>query len=264
MEYVQILTRWIHVIAGIMWVGATLVFMRMERNLISTNDPELEGQEDQIHGGGIWRMMKYKTIPQGSKRLHWFMYESLVTYITGAIMLITVYWFGGLMTEMESEMTEMESALYAGVIVFGSVLLYFLLWQWVKPGKSEVVMMLCSFMLTMLIAWILCKLFSGRAAFLHLGAIYGTIMVSNVWFIILPSQQKMVKAIQSGQKPDDLLAKRAGRASTHNTYMMVPLVLLMISNHYPVGLYGMNHNWLVLSAVVMIGWAGGHLIRKKF
>jgi len=255
-EILNLLFRWFHIIAGITWIGQTYLFNWMERTLPVEIDPDagenVSGQLWMVHGGGFYLVEK-QTKPRIMPRtLHWFKWESALTWISGMFLLIVVYYMGGLMLESGSEMSELTASLIGtGVLIFGYGA-YHLLWN--SPlGTNEIVGSIISFILIIVLFVGLDLLFSSRAAMMHIGAVFGTIMTANVWMTILPAQRKMIASVENNESPDMFLATRAKRCSKHNTYMSVPLILIMISSHFPVTTYGNTYNWLILGGFILLG-----------
>jgi uncharacterized membrane protein len=191
------------------------------------------------------------------------MWESALTWLSGLALLAIVYWFGAPLLEYGSDWTRAEGILLsAGVLVFGW-LAYDLFWK--SPlGRSEPVGIALCWLAVVALAWALGHVFSNRAAYLHIGAMFGTIMVCNVWMRILPNQRKMIAITKAGGKPRPELAAESARCSRHNTFMSVPLIFTMISNHFPQTTFGRDWGWAILGGLVLVGFAGAKLIRDHF
>jgi uncharacterized membrane protein len=183
--------------------------------------------------------------------------------MSGLPLLILVYYAGGLLVDGEPGKPSFAIAATIGMaVIFVGYKIYDLLW--LSPlAKNEPAAIVISFALLMGLAWWLPRVMSNRAAFMHVGALLGTIMAANVWERIIPAQKKMVAAAREGREPDQKLAERAKFRSKHNTYIVIPVVLIMISNHYPIATYGHQYNWIVLGALTLVGWGVAHLIRKQ-
>lgn len=256
-EWLNLIFRWTHVFSGIMWVGATYYFTWLDRRFHTTDPDEVW----MVHSGGFYRVTKTKT-PSSSHTLHWFKYEALMTWLSGLPLLILVYYAGGLLTDGEpgKPSFQVAAAIGIGVLIIGWVV-YDLLW--LSPlAKVEPLAIVISYALLVALAWWLPHVMSARAAFMHVGAMLGTFMAANVWMRILPAQRRMVAAVKEGREPDPVLADRAKFRSKHNTYMVIPVVLIMISNHFPTTTYGHPQNWIVLAVVTLVGWGVAHIIRK--
>ena len=256
-EWLNLLFRWTHVFAGILWVGATYYFTWLDRRF-HTSDPD---EVWMVHSGGFY-VVKKEGRPSPDHTLHWFKWEAAITWLSGVLLLILVYYVGGLLVDGEPGKPSFKVALAIGIatmIVGWKV--YDLLW--LSPiARNEPVAVAISYALLVALAWWLPQVMSPRAAFMHVGAVMGTIMASNVWERIIPAQKKMVAAVREGRAPDQILANRAKFRSKHNTYLVIPVVLIMISNHFPITTYGHKYNWIVLAVLTLVGWAAAHVIRK--
>lgn len=253
-EWLNLFVRWFHVVAGITWIGQTYLFNRLERTFSAADETWL------VHGGGFYHVKKIRSPRTLPPELQWFKWESALTWLSGFLLLIIVYYMGGTLFEPESGLSLAQGiCLSLGVLVLGWIG-YVLLWG--SPlGRNELLGAAVSWLLVIALAWLLGRTLSPRAAYLHIGAMLGTIMTANVWMRILPGQRKMVAALEKGELPDLSQGERGRRASRHNTYMSVPVVFLMISSHFP-GTYGHPHSWAVLGALVLLGWAAARLIQK--
>jgi uncharacterized membrane protein len=256
-EWLNLVFRWTHVFSGIMWVGATYYFTWLDRRFHST-DPD---QVWMVHSGGFYVVNKTGK-PSPDHTLHWFRWEAAMTWLSGMPLLILVYYMGGLLVDGEPGKPGFAVAATIGIgVIFAGWIVYDLLWM--SPlAKNEPVAIVISFALLVALAWWLPRVMSNRAAFLHVGAVLGTIMAANVWQRIIPAQKKMVAAVREGREPDPVLADRAKFRSKHNTYIVIPVVLMMISNHYPTTTYGNQNNWVVLSVLTLVGWVIAHFVRK--
>jgi uncharacterized membrane protein len=257
-EWLNLALRWMHVFAGIMWVGATYYFTWLDRRF-HTTDPE---EVWMVHSGGFYMVKKTKS-PSPSNTLHWFKWEAAMTWLSGMLLLILVYYLGGALVDGEPGKPPFAIAASYGIgVLFVGWIVYDFLW--ISPlAKHESAAIVISFALLMGVAWWLPHVMSNRAAFLHVGALMGTLMANNVWSRIIPAQKKMVAVAREGGTPDPILAERAKFRSKHNTYLVIPVVMMMISNHYPVALYGRSDNWIVLGALTLVGWAVAHIVRKQ-
>ncbi|HZI94312.1 MAG TPA: urate hydroxylase PuuD [Patescibacteria group bacterium] len=237
MTGINLAFRWLHVVAGVMWIGHLYFFNFVNAQLAKTYDAD----------------SKKKVIPELMPRaLYWFRWGAAWTWISGIVLFGLVYSMGGTLVPAESQMTPgMATALSLAALAVG-FLVYDLLWK--SPIKSnQVAGTVVSLALLTVTAWGLSTILSTRAVFIVIGAILGTIMASNVWMRIWPSQRKIIAAIKAGQAPDAALVGLAGMRSKHNTYMSVPLILLMVSNHYPT-VYGSDYGWLCAIGLVIVGF----------
>jgi uncharacterized membrane protein len=255
-EWLNLALRWMHVFAGIMWVGATYYFTWLDRRF-HTTDPD---QVWMVHSGGFYVVNKTSK-PSPTHTLHWFKWEAAMTWLSGFPLLILVYYVGGLLSDGDPNKPSFKVAAAIGIatIVLGGVL-YDAIWSLRLPEPVAIVL---SYAGIVALSWWLPHVMSPRAAYIHVGALLGTLMAANVWMHILPAQRKMVAALREGREPDQRLAEKAKFRSKHNTYMVIPVVLIMISNHFPTTTYGSQYNWIVLSVLTIVGWVVAHIIRKK-
>ena len=262
-KWLHLAARWIHVFAGIMWVGQTYFFTWLDRRFVEMADQASKRKEDQnvwmVHSGGFYLVEKQRMPRLMPGTLHWFRWEAAITWLSGITLLILVYYMGGLMVDDEMDQT---LPILAGVatLVFGW-LLYDLLWR-STIARNERLAVAISYVAVVGLSYGLTHVMGGRAAYLHIGAMFGTIMTANVWERILPAQRTMVKALTEGKEPDLALGESAKMRSKHNTFMAVPVVFIMISNHYPVTSYGDNWNWVILSLLILAGWGAAWKIRR--
>ncbi len=265
-EWLNLGFRWFHVFAGIMWVGQTYYFTwldgqftRLEKKA-AADGSALEVW--MVHSGGFYSVEKKKSLGVSAERVHWFRWEALMTWLGGMVLLFLVYYLGSGLIDPDVANISKGTGIAIGLgAVVGGWILYDRAVQ--SPlGKSQPAFVLFALIATAAASWGLLHAFSGRAAYIHVGAIYGTIMTANVWFRILPSQRKMIAAAAAGTKFDTALGAQAKLRSKHNTFMAVPVVFLMLSNHYPVATYGNHYSWLVLMTLVVLGWGAAKLIRE--
>jgi uncharacterized membrane protein len=266
-EWIKLALRWIHVFAGIMWVGTTYFFTWLDGRFV-----ELEGQAKSkgdsekniwmVHSGGFYRVEKQKVPNVIPEKLHWFRWEAAITWLSGFLLLGLVYYHGQLMVSLEDARISNSAAVWLSLgLLIISVPFYDLIL--VRLLKNEIFGVIVSAIVVTSLSWFLMRYFTGRAAYLQLGGMLGTIMVANVWMRILPAQRRMVAALKAGQEPNQAEALRAKTCSKHNTFMAVPVVFIMISNHFPTITYGNQHyGWLILSALVFVGWAAAKVIRR--
>jgi len=248
MELVNALFRWVHVVAGVLWIGLLYFFNWINGPFGKTLDAET----------------KQKVLPELLPRtLYFFRWGAAYTWITGIGLLGLVYYMGGTMVEGDAD-AGMATMIGVGSFLIGA-LVYDLLWK--SPlGNNETVGVVVSFglLVALLVGWNMATDMSPRAQFIHVGALFGTAMAWNVWFRIWPAQRIIIAGIKSGEAADPAHGKLAGLRSKHNTYMSVPLIYIMISNHYP-GMYGFGDDmgWVLLSVVVALGWFVTWLIYNK-
>ena len=265
-EWINLIVRWFHVFVAILWVGQTYYFMWLDRQMAVEEAAGVsEGSAPQVwmvHSGGFYVVEKQKGLEHLPHTLHWFKWEAALTWLSGMVLLLVVYYWGGLLidTDVADISLGMASALGLGFLVAAWVV-YDLLW--LSPlVKNEWVGATLSYLLVVAVAFGLTHVFSGRAAYMHMGAMFGTLMAANVWLRILPAQRQMIAAVKEGKPLDLTLGARAKFRSQHNAYIVVPLVFIMVSNHFPVSTYGNAYNWVVLSVLVLVGWGVAELIKK--
>ena len=266
-EWLNLLFRWIHVFAGIMWVGTTYYFTWLDARLSEEEKAVAStgaaAQIWMVHSGGFYVVEKRKVPDLATRTLHWFRWEAGITWLSGFALLILVFYLGGgALVDPDVYDISVGSAVALGLgVIFASGFIYDVMMA--SPlGRNEKAFAAIAYVLIVVLAYGLTRVFSARAAYIHLGAIFGTIMAANVWMHILPAQRRMIAALNKGEKPDERLSARAKLRSKQNTFMAVPVVFIMISNHYPGVTYGDRYNWIILSALVLAGWVAAKFIRR--
>ncbi|GIV95543.1 MAG: membrane protein [Herpetosiphonaceae bacterium] len=263
-ELLDLIVRWVHVIAGIMWIGNSLLFNWLDRNL--TPKEGIEGEIWLLHSGGFYQVEKKQLAPwQMPDRLHWFKWQNMTTWVSGIFLLIIVYYMGGAAYMVDPNVAEISTgtAIAIGVsVLIMSWFIYDLLWR--SPiGHNTPLAFAISFALLIAVSYGLSQVLNGRAAYIHVGAMLGTLMTGNVWLHIMPSQRELVAATEAGKRPDPALAYRAKQRSIHNNYMTFPVIFIMISNHFP-STYGNQLNWVILAVVMLAGAAIRHFMNIRF
>ncbi|MCP4788688.1 MAG: urate hydroxylase PuuD [Gammaproteobacteria bacterium] len=264
-EWLNLTVRWVHVIVGIAWIGASFYFVWLENNLDRrVKNPQLAGELWAIHGGGIYHLQKYKLAPETMpKHLHWFKWEAYSTWLSGVLLLIVVFYLNAdiylLANDAPLSATETVALGVAGLI--GGWLGYDVLCKSPLRHQPAILGLVLLLALTAT-AWGLSLYMSGRAAYIHLGAIIGTMMVGNVFFVIMPAQRSLVAAVEAGDEPDPSKPKNALLRSRHNNYLTLPVLFIMISNHFP-STYGNGLNWLILLALAIISVAVRHYFNTR-
>ena len=260
-DWANLLLRWAHFIAGIAWIGSSFYFIWLDRALTTPEHlkPGVEGDLWMVHSGGFYQVEKRRPGPgEVPAVLHWFKWEAMLTWITGIALLVLIFYLGGayLRDPSVSGIGRLPAiALGVGVLVV-SWPTYDGLWR--SPlAKRPAVASLASLALLTAVTVLLCRLLSGRAAFMHVGSLLGTLMVANVWERILPAQRQMLAATRAGQPADFTLGERAKQRSVHNSYMTFPLLFIMLSNHFP-ATYASPVNWLVLLLLFVAGASVRH------
>ncbi len=260
LEWLKAIVRWVHVFAAIMWIGQTYLFNWFEKNLETDagTRPNVMGSLWMVHGGGFYFVEKQKNPELQPRTLHWFKWESATTWLSGLVLIVLTYYMGGLLTEPEQSVG-LAHACGLGIVVVGWVVYDLLV---LSPlGKHDAVIAAIGWVALVGAAFGLRKVMSSRAAYIHVGFMVGTIMAANVWMRILPAQRKMIAAAKEGKVPDGALKARGPQRSRHNSFMVVPLVFIMISNHYPTISYGSDYSWAILGGVLLVGWAAAKVIR---
>jgi uncharacterized membrane protein len=255
MEWLNIAVRVMHITFGIAWIGASFYFVFLENALNRQENlrDELAGNLWAIHGGGFYYLEKYKVAPKEiPKSLHWFKYEAYFTWLSGFILLFIVYYFNASAMLVDPNVMQLSSwaAISIGV---GSFIVAWFIYDLLcrSPlAKNILLFALVLFIVLCGFAWFYSQVFSGRAAFIHFGAMIGTLMAGNVFFVIIPSQKAMVNAAKKGQLPDASKGKKALFRSIHNNYFTLPVLFVMVSNHFP-STFGNPNQWIILSAITL-------------
>ncbi len=268
LEWLNLILRWLHVITGIAWIGASFYFVWLD-NTIRPPAPGSElaakgvsGELWAVHGGGFYNPQKYLNAPpELPTELHWFKWEAYSTWLSGFALLTIVYYFNAQAMMVDQAVADLSTWQAVGIGVGSLVVgwtVYDLLCR--SPlGKHDLAFGAVIFAFLVLSAYVLTTFLSGRAAYIHVGAMIGTMMVANVLMLIIPGQRKMVAAMMAGQKPDPVHGIKAKQRSVHNNYFTLPVLFIMISNHYAMT-YRHEHAWAVLAAIM----ASGVLIRHFF
>ena len=259
LDWGSLLVRWIHIITGIAWIGSSFYFVWLDNHLLPPERPdgesEVAGELWAVHGGGFYRARKYKVAPEVLPRtLHWFYWEAYSTWLSGMALLGLLYFLQADAYLIDPAVRPLSQGLaitLAMGILIGSWLVYDALCR-SQLGRSNVKLGIAVALLVCVLAWGACALFSGRGAFIVFGAAIGTIMVANVFFVIIPGQRELVRARQQGREADPAPGLRGKQRSVHNTYFTLPVLFVMISNHYAMT-YGAHDNWLVLIGLSFAG-----------
>jgi len=266
-DWLNILGRWVHFITGIAWIGSSFYFIWLDNHLEAPKDAAddekgVGGELWSVHGGGFYHAQKYRVAPRTlPETLHWFKWEAYTTWITGMFLLILVYWYGAEVYLIDRSVADLTATTAIGIAVLflvGGWLVYDLLCK-TPLGKNDNAFSAVLLVLIAMLAYGLCQLFSGRGAYIHFGAVLGTIMAANVFFVIIPGQRRMVDAAALGQPPNPEDGIKAKQRSVHNTYFTLPVLFVMTSNHYAMT-FAHEYNWLILVAISL----AGALIRVYF
>ncbi len=264
-EWLNLTIRWIHMIVGIAWIGASFYFVWLENNLNRANPRDgLSGDLWAIHGGGIYHLEKYKLAPpRMPENLHWFKWEAYTTWLSGVALLMVVYYLNPTLY-LIAPGSDLTPAM-AIAIGFGSLIVGWFVYDLLcdSPlGKQPALLGLVLFVLVIFAAWAYSQVFSGRAAYIHTGALIGTIMVGNVFRIIMPAQRALVAAIEQNRTPDPVLPAKGLLRSRHNNYFTLPVLFIMISNHFP-STYGSQYNWAILAGISVLAVLVRHYFNTR-
>ena len=266
-ESASAVLRWLHVIAGIAWIGSSFYFIHLDLSLRPRPGlpPGVKGDEWQVHGGGFYHMMKYLVAPaQMPDSLTWFKWEAYTTWLSGFALLVLVYYLGADLFLIDKSVLDL-TAVQAAVIAFVSLAVAWLAYEGLcrSPlGNHEVALALVGYVFLVALTYGFIHVFSGRGAFTQIGALIGTIMVANVFVIIIPYQKKSVAAMLAGKTPDPRWGALGKQRSVHNNYLTLPVVFLMLSNHYPL-FYATRFNWLIVAIVLAIGPVIRHFFNSR-
>ncbi|AWB57578.1 urate hydroxylase PuuD [Colwellia sp. Arc7-D] len=257
-EWLNLVIRFAHLITGIAWIGASFYFVWLDNHLETPPqekaDKGIGGDLWAIHGGGFYEVAKYKLAPPKiPETLHWFKWEAYTTWITGFLLLTLMFYVGAesyLIDKRVADLSQVQAILLGvGSIVVGVGIYEFLVRT--KLRNHGLILGLILLVVATALSYGLTQIFSARGAYMHMGAIIGTIMAGNVFFGIMPSQRALVKAVEEGKAPDPAYGLNAKVRSTHNTYTTLPIIFIMISNHYPMT-FNHSANWLVLMVIILI------------
>jgi len=245
-EWLNLIFRWTHVVAGIAWIGHLYFFNFVNAQVAKTYDAE----------------SRKKVVPELMPRaLYWFRWGAAYTWITGFLLLgIVIYGDAGVMVGPDSSLGSGLASLIGVVLLFVGFLVYDVLWK--SMAKNEQAGVIVSYVLTVILIFGMWCIFSHRATYIHLGSVFGTIMAGNVWMRIWPAQRKIIAGVKGGPAADPAVVALAGLRSKHNTYMSVPLVFTMVSNHTPT-VYGSDFGWLILAILVLVGFGVTKLLYNK-
>ncbi len=265
LEWLNLSIRWVHMITGIAWIGASFYFVWLENNLNRVNPRDgLAGDLWAIHGGGIYHLEKYKLAPPSMPdNLHWFKWEAYFTWLSGVALLMVVFYLNPslyLIAPGSDMAPALAIAIGIGSLIGGYAAYHFLCDS--ALGKRPALLGAVLFVLLVLASYALSQVFSGRGAYIHIGGIIGTIMVGNVFFTIMPAQRALVKAIEENRTPDPALPAKGLLRSRHNNYFTLPVLFIMISNHFP-STYGSEYNWLILAGIAVLAVLVRHYFNTR-
>ena len=266
-EWLSLIFRWLHVVAGIAWIGSSFYFIHLDLSLKpnSTLPDGVQGEAWQVHGGGFYRIVKYLVAPaQLPDELTWFKWEAYTTWLSGFALMVVVYYLDAELFLVDKSVLDL-TPLQAGLFSFLSLALAWLLYEAAcRSGLSsyELPFAIGGYIFLVALTFAFTHVLSGRGAFNQIGAIIGTIMVANVFTLIIPNQKKVITALLAGQKPDPKYGKQSKERSVHNNYLTLPVVFLMISNHYPL-IFATRFNWLTAAIVLALGPVIRHFFNER-
>lgn len=254
-EWLSFGLRWLHVITAMAWIGSSFYFIALDLGLNRNIEGPADGEEWQVHGGGFYHVQKYLVAPAAMpEHLTWFKWESYTTWLSGVALLMVMYWAGSELYLIDPEKMDLLPW-QAIVISAGSLGIGWLIYDYLcksKLGERPTVLMFLLFLVLVAMSWGYDQVFTGRAALLHLGAFTATIMTANVAMVIMPNQRVVVADLKAGRVPDPKYGKIAKLRSTHNNYLTLPVIFLMLSNHYPLA-FGTPYAWIIACLVFLMG-----------
>ena len=257
-EWLQFLARWLHVVAAIAWIGASFYFIALDNHLRPPADPEdaergVGGEAWEIHGGGFYQVLKYRLAPPRlPEPLYWFKWEAYTTWLSGFALMVFLYYFNADTYLIDKSVADLSDGVAIGISIGLLAVAWVVYDALCRLLRNELVLAAALLGLTTLAAWGASELFSGRASYVQVGSMLGTMMVGNVFFVIIPAHWGLIRAKEAGREPDPAPALRAKQRSVHNNYLTLPVVFAMLSNHFP-ATYGHSWSWLVLVALMTIG-----------
>jgi uncharacterized membrane protein len=266
-DWIGLVVRWLHVIAGIAWIGSSFYFIHLDASLKRRDGlpPGVGGEAWQVHGGGFYRMQKYVVAPpELPGELTWFKWEAYTTWLSGFALLVVLYYVGAEIYLVDPSGLDLPPWLAIAVSI-ASLALGWLVYDRLcrsRLGADDRRLALVLFALLVLAAFAYAQIFPGRAAYIHAGSLIGTMMVGNVFLVIIPDQKIVVADLIAGREPDPALGREAKQRSLHNNYLTLPVVLTMISNHYPMT-YGSSWSWLIFAGVLLIGGLVRHFYNLR-
>ncbi len=259
-EWMNLILRWFHVVVGVFWLGQTAFFSWLDSRFT------VEGSDGNsiymVHSGGFYVVAKQSAPQLLPQKLHWFKWEAALSWVSGILLLVLVYYLGGLMVEPDAGVSAGAGIAVGALTLILGWVVYDLLWLSPVARHEAWGAVLCLVLLSA-VALALSQILSGRAAYIHVGALFGTIMAANVWMRILPAQRDLIAAVAAGRAPDLSLGARAKQRSKHNTFMAIPLLFIMISSHFPTASYGHRHAWLMLLGFILIGFLARYLLNRS-
>src|SRR5215831_9759042 len=266
-DWAGLIFRWLHVVAGMAWIGSSFYFIHLDLSLQSGKDlPHgVAGEAWQVHGGGFYRIIKFLVAPKAMPdKLTWFKWEAYATWLSGFMLVVVVYYLDADLFLVDKSVLDLTPA-QAAAFSLASLALAWLLYEGgcrSRIAEHELAFVVGGYVFLVGLTYAFTHVLSGRGAFNQIGAIIGTIMVANVFLVIIPNQKKTVTALLAGETPDPELGKTGKQRSVHNNYLTLPVIVLMISNHYPL-LFATRYNWLIVAMVLALGPVIRHFFNSR-
>ena len=263
----EMIVRWVHVIAGVAWIGSSFYFIALDLSLKPGKElpKEANGQAWQVHGGGFYNMVKYLVAPKKMpEELTWFKWEAYSTWISGMALMSLVYYGSASLYMIELEVLDITQ-LQAVFLSLGGIVIGWIIYDGLcrSPlGKNDLILALAGLVFLVLLSFIYTQVFSHRGAFMQMGVTIGTMMVANVAMVIIPGQKKVVQALKAGDDPNPIYGVRGKQRSLHNNYLTLPVIFVMIGGHYPI-IFATEYSWLILGLILIIGALIRHFFNTK-
>ena len=263
----EMIVRWVHVIAGVAWIGSSFYFIALDLSLKPGKElpKEANGQAWQVHGGGFYNMVKYLVAPKKMpEELTWFKWEAYSTWISGMALMSLVYYGSASLYMIDLEVLDITQ-LQAVFLSLGGIVIGWIIYDGLcrSPlGKNDLILALAGLVFLVLLSFIYTQVFSHRGAFMQMGVTIGTIMVANVAMVIIPGQKKVVQALKAGDDPNPIYGVRGKQRSLHNNYLTLPVIFVMIGGHYPI-IFATEYSWLILGLILIIGALIRHFFNTK-
>ncbi len=266
-ELLSATLRWVHVIAAVAWIGSSFYFIHLDLSLKGhgTLSAGVKGEAWQVHGGGFYQMIKFMVAPAAMPdELTWFKWEAYATWLSGFTLLVVVYYFNAELFLIDRTVLDLSAPMAAAVAFFSLAAAWIAYEALCRSplGKHEAALALVGYIFLVALTYAFTHVFSGRGAFIQIGALIGTIMVANVFAIIMPYQKKTVAALMAGKEPDPFWGEIGKQRSVHNNYLTLPVIFLMLSNHYPL-FFATRYNWLIVAIVLLIGPVIRHFYNSR-
>jgi uncharacterized membrane protein len=260
-EWLNLIVRWVHVFAAILWVGTTYYFTWLDGQLRRAAG-EPGGRVWMVHSGGFYTVEKQKSLGVAPGDVHWFRWEAMTTWVSGLLLLIIVFYAGGLTVDPIAAPVSPGIGIAIGIATLMAGWIVYDLLAGSALARHEVLFAIVAFTGVLALMVLLRQALSPRATYIHVGALFGTIMALNVWMRILPPQRRMIAAAARGEAIDPALGAGAKHRSTHNTFMAVPTAFIMISSHFPTATYGHRYGLLILAGLILVGWLAAAVLRR--